>query len=98
FGSAPPGHIDLEAGVQVSGRFEDTGDVRCSSTPGGRAAWAVHIGNYARMGETYAELDAWLKAEGVKAIGPDWEVYGDWFDDCSQVRTDIYRLISASAA
>jgi effector-binding domain-containing protein len=50
------------------------GRVMAGTTPGGRAARAVHRGSYSRIGETYAALEAALKAEGARLTGLTWEV------------------------
>jgi effector-binding domain-containing protein len=83
---------ELEAGVQLGEPFTATGSVACSRTPAGRAAHAVHFGEYHLLGQTHEALIHWLEAQGEK-IGPGWEVYGDWRDDPSERRTDVYRLI-----
>jgi len=64
--------VDLEAGVQVSGPFESTGDVRCSQTPAGRAVRTVHVGEYAQLGAAYDALAAWGKAHGLPQRRLGW--------------------------
>jgi effector-binding domain-containing protein len=84
--------IELEAGVQVSTPFEPGGDIACSRTPAGRAAHVVHIGPYHELGKAHDALIAFCEAQGCPA-GVHWEVYGDWQEDPSQLRTDVYRTI-----
>src|SRR5262245_9855678 len=44
------GNIDLEVGVEVSGAFEEQGEVVRSSTPAGAVATAAHFGPYQHLG------------------------------------------------
>jgi len=83
---------ELEAGVQLAEAFTASGDVACSSTPAGRAVHTVHHGEYHLLGAAHEALIHWLEERGEK-IGLGWEVYGDWHDDPSKRRTDVYRLI-----
>jgi len=84
---------ELEVGVQVSGRFEDAGEIVCSSTPSGLAACATHWGSYDGLGKTYDVLRAWCHANGYAGAGAEWEVYGDWADDPKDLRTDLHLLV-----
>lgn len=87
-----PDSIELEAGVQVSSEFQSQGGVVCSRTPSGRAAHVVHIGPYHELGRAHDALVQFCEALGCPA-GVHWEVYGDWNEDPSQLRTDVYRTI-----
>jgi effector-binding domain-containing protein len=84
--------IELEAGVQVASEFQSQGTVVCSRTPSGRAAHVVHIGPYHELGKAHDALIQFCEALGCP-VGVHWEVYGDWNDDPSQLRTDVYRTI-----
>jgi effector-binding domain-containing protein len=84
--------IEIEAGVQVSSTFEAQGDIACSRTPAGRAAHVVHIGPYRELGKAHDALIAFCEAQGCPA-GVHWEVYGDWEEDPSKLRTDVYRTM-----
>jgi effector-binding domain-containing protein len=88
------GEINIECGVREPEPFESTGEVRCTTTPSGRAAHVVYFGPYTEMAEAYATLDAWCKEHGQKRVGPSWEAYGHWNDDPAQLRTDIYDLVA----
>ena len=89
---AGPAGAELEAGVELAEPFATSGNVACSRTPGGLAAHCVHRGEYHLLGGVHEALIQWLEAQG-KPIGLGWEVYGDWHDDPSRRRTDVYRLI-----
>ena len=43
----------------------------------------------------WVEFAAWCRANGHRMTGTCWEVYGDWFDDWAQVRTDVFYLLEA---
>jgi effector-binding domain-containing protein len=84
----------LTAGVEVDATFEPRGDVVLAATPAGRVATTTHVGPVADIGRTYAALDAWCRESGVTRTGVSWEVYGDWEEDESLFRTDLYYLLA----
>ena len=89
------GAVELTCAVQVAAPFDhaDAGEVVCSETPGGDAATATHVGPYARLGETYDAVVAWVRTSGRRLAGVNWEIYGDWSDDPAKVRTDVFHLL-----
>jgi effector-binding domain-containing protein len=92
FGGSP---LQLAAGVEVFEPFRGTDVVEPLSTPAGEVATTVHWGDYAQMRGAYAALERWCATNQRKPAGISWEVYGDWYDDPAQVRTDIYFLLAA---
>jgi effector-binding domain-containing protein len=86
--------LRIQAGVEVTGGFTESGTVRRHTTPDGEAAAVTHVGPYSEMGRGYAALEQWLGANGRRAAGPSWEVYGDWAEDPAELRTDIYVLLA----
>ena len=64
-------------------------DIRPVHIPGGRVITATHWGDYGGMRATYDAISAELAAKGLKRIWNSLEIYGDWFDDLTKVRTDI---------
>lgn len=88
-----PHKVPMEAGARVLAPFPSTDSVLCSQTPAGTAVMTTHIGPYHRMDEAHAALRAWSKTNDRK-LGTNWEVYGHWTDDESQLRTDIYFLLA----
>jgi hypothetical protein len=58
----------VDFGVQVSGRFEPAGNVRCVQTPAGEVARTVHIGPYEALSEAHAAVQAWCIANN-RTIG-----------------------------
>lgn len=83
----------IEVGVQIVKRFEDTDTVVCSATPAGRAAMTIHFGEYSDLGPAHDAVMNWCKQNGHELAGPFWEVYGDWEDDPSKRRTDVFYLL-----
>jgi effector-binding domain-containing protein len=65
----------MEAGVVVPEGTKGEGDLVVGELPAGKAAFAVHIGPYEKLPETYKALDAWLAAKGLKSSGIAWEIY-----------------------
>ncbi len=83
----------IEVGVQVTRRFEDTDEVVCSSTPAGTVARTAHFGPYDQLKQAHEAVREWCKKNGHQIALPFWEVYGDWDDDPSKLRTDVFYLL-----
>lgn len=71
-------------------------DVKVAHIPGGRVITATHWGDYGNMRSTYDVLHAEVKAKGLKRIWTSLEIYGDWNNDPSKVRTDLYLYIGVA--
>lgn len=71
----PDGSVELEAGVAVLRQVPDSGRVRCIELDDTQAAVVVHTGPYEDLGEAYAALGAWVKANGRETAGPCLECY-----------------------
>jgi len=87
-----PDGVTLDIGVQVIGAFEPTSDVAAIAAPAGRAAHVVRLGPYSELGKAHDAVTAYCNENGHRP-GVHWEVYGDWTDDVTQLRTDVYRLV-----
>ncbi|PYV07340.1 MAG: AraC family transcriptional regulator [Acidobacteria bacterium] len=85
--------VAVEAGVQVSERFEAVGDVFCAETPEGEAAVTAHIGPYSGLGVAHQAVIRWCGEHGRKRAGVWWEVYGDWQEDPAKLETEVYYLL-----
>jgi AraC family transcriptional regulator len=72
----------LEVAVRVRMGTEGRGRVVASTLPGGRAVVAVHVGPYSGLKETWAEVHAFMKEQGVEGREAPWEVY---LSDCNEV-------------
>ena len=96
YDSIQPGQepsFDTYMGVEVFARFSPTGSVIEAQTPGGRVATAVHMGSYDGLAAASTCVRDWCQQHHVALAGPMWEVYGDWSEDPSQLRTDIFFLL-----
>jgi effector-binding domain-containing protein len=89
------GTLTIDAGVEALTDFTDSGRVRHVSTPSGEAATVAHYGEYSAIPSAYAALESWCTANGRRAAGVNWEVYGDWHEDPAMLRTDVYVLLEA---
>jgi effector-binding domain-containing protein len=87
------GAISVEAGAEVAGPFPENGRVVRSQTPGGLAATVTLFGDYSQLGRAHDAIRSYCASRGQKVAGPNWEVYGHWTDDPSQLRTDIFYLL-----
>jgi effector-binding domain-containing protein len=89
--------IRLEVGVELLGPFVETGEVVCSATPAGTAAWTSHFGPYGSLGAAHDAVRQWCRANNWRLAGPSWEIYGhwrrEWDDDPSQIRTDVFHQV-----
>lgn len=84
--------VDLECGFPVAGPVEGEGDVRMFSLPAAKAANAMHLGPYERVGTTYGLVEQWLRAHGHEPSGQMWEVYHNSPQDTApkKLRTEIF--------
>lgn len=93
YGTPSGGEVDVEIGVQVPQAFTASGDIACSHTPAGKAAHAVHMGDYAELPCVNQALVSWCREHGQTLAGRCWEIYGDWEEDPAKQRTDVYHLV-----
>jgi effector-binding domain-containing protein len=87
----------IDAGVEAFTHFADRGEVRHASTPSGDVATAAHHGEYSDMAGAYAAIEQWCADNERRPAGVNWEVYGDWDDDPTKRRTDVYFLLEPTA-
>ena len=73
--------LDVEIGFPVAVGAADTtgkqgrGRVRPGKIPGGKAVVAIHTGPYAKLGETYDRLLAFVKEQGLTTESFSYEYY-----------------------
>jgi effector-binding domain-containing protein len=84
----------IEVGVQVVRPFEGSGDVICSATPGGTVARTAQYGPYDQLGAAHRAVQAWCRQHNYETVLPFWEIYGDWHDDPTKLRTDVLYLLT----
>ena len=83
----------VEIGVLAPRRFTPHGRVILSQLPGGRAATAVHRGDYGQLGRTHRAVGDYIEGQGLGIAGPRWEIYGHWHEDPAQLETEVYWLL-----
>jgi hypothetical protein len=88
------GHVEF--GVQVAEAFEPVGNVRPSISPSGPAAHDVHLGPYSALGSTHSRLREWAIAQHHDLSDVVVEIYGDWTEDESELRTDLFHLLRSA--
>jgi len=85
--------LDAWFGVEVHELIPASEKVVQMATPTGPVVSTVHWGDYAGMRGAYDALKSWCQTTGRRATATSWEVYGDWFDDWTKVRTDVFFLL-----
>jgi effector-binding domain-containing protein len=86
----------FECAVPVPGPFPGADEVQPSTVGGGEVAFAVHVGPYDTIGQTWEALMAWLTEQGKAPAGPTWEVYIDDPQEIpeSELKTELYIPVS----
>jgi effector-binding domain-containing protein len=91
--------INLEVGVEMTSPFAGCGEVVASMTPAGTVATTTHFGPYQQLHAAHEAIRQWCTTSGHTLAGPNWEIYDHWKDewnrDPSQIRTDVFYLLSA---
>ena len=82
----------FECAIPVPEPFTGDGEVEPSTVGGGEAAFALHVGPYDKLGETWSEIMAWLAEQGRLPSGPTWEIYVDdpQETDPDKMKTELY--------
>ena len=85
--AGPPVAVNLEwrtgytfdAGIPVAGvsdaALSSDGDIRLTTTPGGRVVKAVHVGPRGEVGATFGKIKAFAAVHGLTLAEPAWEEY-----------------------
>ena len=86
--------FEMEGGLIVPEGTKGSGEIVASELPAGKAAFAVHVGVYDKLPDTYKAMADWLKAKGLKPSNIGWEIY---VTDPSQakpdeIKTEVYLL------
>lgn len=85
--------INLEVGLEVDGPFASDGKVILSATPAGSVLTTAYFGPYDQLSEAHNAIRNWSARNYLALAGPNWEIYGHWTDDPSQLRTDVFYLL-----
>jgi AraC family transcriptional regulator len=91
--SAGPGLYTMEVGVPVATTVAGEGKVEAGVLPGGPVVVGVHGGPYEQLAETYAAMERWTEANGLRVGGAPWESYitdPAEFPDPADWRTEVY--------
>jgi effector-binding domain-containing protein len=84
----------VEVGVELRVPCPLSGRVVASTLPEGQSAMTVHRGPYAGLAAAHRAVLDWCAAQGRRASGPRWEIYGPHNDDPAEVWTEVYYLLT----
>ena len=73
--SVGPGLWTVEAAMPLAAAAAGSGEMESGTLPAGPVALGIHAGLYDQLPETYAAIEKWMKANGVRAGGAPWESY-----------------------
>ena len=85
--------MKADFGVEVTREFAGSGEVRPVGTPGGEAAVVRHAGPYDGLAEAHRAIHEWAKEGGRALAGTSWEIYGDWNNDPTKLKTLVMYLL-----
>lgn len=66
---------EIEAGMPVIKPQPGEGRVVAGELPGGAVVSTIHVGPYEGLPSAHDALDAWIRNNGKKSRGPQWESY-----------------------
>jgi effector-binding domain-containing protein len=89
---------NVEVGVLLSEPCPLTGRVVTSALPAGTAAMTIHHGPFGDVGAAHEAVLGWCAANGHRASGVRWEIYGPHDDDPARQWTEVYWLLSRPAS
>ena len=68
-------NVEIEVSMAVKGKYQDTEHVKFRTLPAIKVASCIVKGSYDQMGEAYATVVSWIKANGYKMNGPMFNIY-----------------------
>ena len=68
-------NVEIIAWMTVNGSYTDTEHVKFKTLPAVKVASCIIKGSYDQMGEAYATVVAWIKANGYKMNGHIFNIY-----------------------
>jgi effector-binding domain-containing protein len=89
-----PKIFDFEICLPVGKPVSAAGRVRPGKIAARKVARAVYQGDYEGLGAAWGELNAWIKAEGLKPASDVWEICAvgpEMNPDPSAWRTELYQ-------
>jgi effector-binding domain-containing protein len=84
----------VEVGVLNREQCPPSGRVTASALPAGRVATTVHQGPYSGIGDAHQAVLNWCTEQGIPLSGVRWEVYGPHRQDPTELRTEVYWLVT----
>lgn len=85
--------LDVEAGFPVAKALPPSGEIKCTTIPGGKYVSTIHRGAYDTVEPAYNALNDWAKANGYELTGVAYEYYlNDPKEDPSIVAETEIRL------
>jgi AraC family transcriptional regulator len=97
--SVGPGLWTVEAAMPLATAAKGEGEMEPGELPAGPVALGIHAGPYEQLPETYAAIEKWMEANGVRAGGAPWESYVTdpaGHPDPADWRTEVYWPLAAS--
>ena len=87
--------FEMEGGIVVPEGTKGEGALVASDLPAGKVAFAVHVGPYEKLPDTYEALKAWLKTKGLKPSDIGWEIYisDPGSTKPEEIKTEVYLLV-----
>ncbi|WP_404300833.1 GyrI-like domain-containing protein [Alicycliphilus denitrificans] len=97
----PTDSFDCEVGVVVDHPVRPAGHVYPGQWPAMRMARTLYRGHYEDLPKAWADLRAWIAAQGLASTGEQWECYitgPEIGSDASAWRTELYLPLSGERA
>jgi effector-binding domain-containing protein len=67
--------LTIECGMPTATPAPGEGDVEAGTLSGGPVVVAMHAGHYDQLKDTFAAVERWIEAEGLRKGGAPWESY-----------------------
>ncbi|MBR5349091.1 MAG: MerR family transcriptional regulator [Lachnospiraceae bacterium] len=68
-------NVEIVVSMAVRGQYQDTEHVKFKTLPAVKVASCVVKGSYDQMGDAYAAVAAWIRANGYEMNGPMFNIY-----------------------
>ena len=97
--SVGPGMWTVEAAMPVATAAPGEGELEPGMLPAGAVALGIHGGPYEQLPETYAAIEKWMEANGVRQGGHPWESYVTdpaQHPDPADWKTEVYWPLAVS--
>ncbi len=68
-------NVEIIVSMAVKGKYKDTEHVKFQTLPAVKVASCIVKGSYEKMGDAYATVVSWIKANGYQVNGPMFNIY-----------------------